>query len=371
MDDSGIPFTFKDPERTRLVGDLIKYRDAVLGQYSASKAKFEADAEAARQRAENDLREQYASLPEEIRKQDYAGIKADFAAAAKRIQYQHQLSLIDPNDPSADTRIKMLNEKFPAKERLDFKDTDDFKTVVAAYNDNNERVTMANNLHDQLLKMKDALDRGDKTLAANIGKTGVMKSINSLQGKDAVSSSEQSTRYQDLLSLPDILIQSGEGGLLKTVLSRVAMAKQKGDSKAYNSAISEWNSLASKAVESDPERFFRTAYDLHNAAVETASRGVDRVVNMSSPYHAEKILKVQRPLVLPEITPSSASAVAPPSASQYAQTAPAVSVGPSGKTTILTGTSQAAPQQQQPQQAAPARSPLEEEMIKRGLLKPR
>jgi hypothetical protein len=370
MDDSGINFTFKDPERARLVGDLTKYRDAVMGQYSAAKAKFEADAEKARQEAENQLKEKYAALPEEIRNQDYAGIRADFSAAAKRIQYNHQLSLIDPNDPSADTRIKMLNERFPAKERLDFKDTDGFKAVIAAYNDNSERVTMANNLHDQLMKMKDAFDRGDKTLAANIGKTGVMKSINSLQGKDAVSSGEQSTRYQDLLSLPDILIQSGEGGFLKTVLSRVAMAKQKGDSKAYNSAISEWNALVSKAVEADPERFFKTAYQLHNAAVKTANDGVQRVIDMSSPYHAEKILKVQRPRILPELAPSSASAVAPPSASPYTQTAPAVSVGQSGKTTILTGTSQAAPQQQ-PQQAAPTRSPLEEEMIKRGLLKPK
>ena len=227
------------------------------------------------------------------------------------------LAEINPTDADFEGKIKLLDKQFPAEGRKTFMETDAYKQVEKQSFDNKERVTMANNLYDQLLKMKAAIDARDLTLAANIGKTGVMKSVNSMQGKDAVSGGEQSTRYQDLLSLPDILIQSGDKSMLKTIMSRMAMAKQKGDNKTYNSALSEWNALATQALDADPVNFYRTAYKLHNAAVDTASRNVDNVIRASSPYHARQ-LQAEKPLRLPpEANPVSQS-----TSTQFTQTAP-------------------------------------------------
>jgi len=317
-------FGLKDPNNIQLAKDLASYREGVVGSYAAAKANQAASAAAQRQQAEDDLRKQYESIPDQNKILPdksglYPAIDHDFKAAAKRIEFNHQRSMIDPNDTAADTRLKMLNEAIPVRERQDFIDTDLYKNVVQENTSNKERVTMANNLHDQLIKMKAALDKGDMLLAANIGKTGVMKSTNSMQGKDAVSPSEQSTRYQDLLSFPDILIQNQQGqSVSKQLLSRMAMAFGK-DQKEFNSLSEKFNGLIAGAIEADPANFYKTVYELHNAAVDTATRNVERVRDMSSPYHA-KLLQANPPLRLPAEAALGTQMVN--TGTQYAQQAP-------------------------------------------------
>ena len=365
---------FKDPKFTESVNSILDYRNSVIYQAAVAKAKRSEQITKAREEAYGALQEEYNGIPEDIRAKNYPAIRHDFDAQTRNIRYQSLLKEIDPNDAGADVRIKMLDKQIPPESRSFFIDTPQYKQVEKQAFDNKERVTMANNLHDQLLRMKAALDAGDKTLAANIGKTGVMKSINSLQGKDAVSSSEQSTRYQDLLSLPDILIQSGDSSILKTVMSRVAMAKQKGDSKAYNSAISEWNALATQSLEADPMRFFKTAYQLHDAAVDTATRNVESVINASSPYHARQ-LQADFPLRLP---PETVVISSQPQASQFTQGAPTAG-GQAASTRVSAGTS--APVATGSQTTAPKTAPasggvspdaleaIRAEMKRRGLIK--
>lgn len=317
MENPVASFGLKDPQNQKLAEDLLRYREGIFGQYQASRQNAVVMAAQARQKAEEDLKAQYLAIPEENR--NYPGIDHDFKAAAKRVEYNHQLSLLNPNDTGFEGNLKILDSKMPAKERQDFVDTDQFKNAVQTNTSNKERVTMANSLHDQLIKMKTALDAGDKVLAANIGKTGVMKTINSLQGKDAVSSGEQSTRYQDLLSLPDILIQQGEGqSPLKALVNRMAMSYQK-DPKEYKNLQDKFNGLVTGAIEADPDRFYKTAYELHNAAADTSDRLVDKVIGMTSPYHAKRLLQADKPVRLPV----EAAPVAPTNApSPYAQTAP-------------------------------------------------
>ena len=365
---------FKDPKFAESVNSILDYRNSIIYQAAVAKANRREQIARAREEALGALQEEYNSIPEDIRAKNYTAIRHDFDAQARNITYQSRLKDIDPNDAGADVRIKMLDKEIPPESRVAFIETPQYKQVEKQAFDNKERVTMANNLHDQLLKMKAALDAGDKTLAANIGKTGVMKSINSLQGKDAVSSSEQSTRYQDLLSLPDILIQSGDSSILKTVMSRVAMAKQKGDSKAYNSAISEWNALATQSLEADPMRFFKTAYQLHDAAVDTATRNVESVINASSPYHARQ-LQADFPLRLP---PETVVISSQPQASQFTQGAPTAG-GQAASTRVSAGTS--APVATGSQTTAPKTAPasggvspdaleaIRAEMKRRGLIK--
>jgi len=361
-------FGLKDPNNIQLAKDLASYREGVVGSYAAAKANQAASAAAQRQQAEDDLRKQYESIPDQNKILPdksglYPAIDHDFKAAAKRIEFNHQRSMIDPNDTAADTRLKMLNEAIPVRERQDFIDTDLYKNVVQENTSNKERVTMANNLHDQLIKMKAALDKGDMLLAANIGKTGVMKSTNSMQGKDAVSPSEQSTRYQDLLSFPDILIQNQQGqSVSKQLLSRMAMAFGK-DQKEFNSLSEKFNGLIAGAIEADPANFYKTVYELHNAAVDTATRNVERVRDMSSPYHA-KLLQANPPLRLPAEAALGTQMVN--TGTQYAQQAPLsipVSTGAASTTsgTVTTGTSQAAPSGVDPA--------LLDVMRKKGLIK--
>lgn len=346
MDNQPVTFGVKNPENQQLLNDLSRYRDAAIIGYTQGRAQSAANLLKSKNKAEEDLKKEFLDIPEEIRNARYPGIDHDFKAAANRIEFNYQMGQLgDMNDTGAATRLSALKERIPESSRKDFIETDLYKNAVQENTSNKERVTMANNLHDQLIRMKAALDAGDMTLAGNIGKTGVMKSVNSLQGKDAVSGGEQSTRYQDLLSLPDILIQSGGGSVLKTILSRVAMAKQKGDEKAYNSAISEWNALASKAVEADPERFYRTAYELHNAAVDTASGNVDRVINMTSPFHAEKYLQAVKPKRLPDLVAPTA---APSNVNPFTQTAPVSAGRPAA---VSSGSTQTSPA---PSQATPS-----------------
>lgn len=373
MDNPVTPFGLKDPKNIQLANDLAKYRDAIIGQYGESKAAAASAAAVARQKAEEDLLQQFSAIPEDVRNGGYPAIDHDFKAARKRIEYQHQLSLIDPNDAAADTRIKILKEKFPEGGMKDFVDTPQYRDAIHENTSNKERYTMAQNLRDQLLEMRKALDAGDFALAANIGKTGIMKSINSLQGKDAVSSGEQSTRYQDLLSLPDILIQSGDQSVAKTIFSRLAMAVQKNDRKEFESATAKWNELYAKSIEADPENFYRTAARLHSAAADTIDDNVKRIIGMSSPYHA-KLMQANFANRLPEFQPQSTQA----SPSQFAQTAPVTTtVGQGGKTTVISsGSAQTAPAQPQKPQQAPASggaSPetleaIRAEMKRRGLI---
>jgi hypothetical protein len=368
MADEVITFGLQDPKNIQLANDLAKYREGVLGSYAAAKASQAASAAALRQKAEDDLRKQYEAIPDQNKILPdksglYPAIDHDFKAAAKRIEFNHQRAMIDPNDTAADTRLKMLNEALPVKERQDFIDTDLYKNAVQENTSNKERVTMANNLHDQLLKMKAAIDKGDMVLAANIGKTGLMKSVNSMQGKDAVSPSEQNTRYQDLLSFPDILIQNTQGqSVAQQLLSRMAIAYGK-DKKEFNSLSDQFTGLIKGSIEADPVQFYKTVYELHNAAVDTADRNVDRVVNMTSPYHA-KLMQANKPQRLPAEAALGTQMVN--TGTQYAQTAPIgipVSTGAASTTsgTVTTGTSQAAPSGVDPA--------LLDVMRKKGLIK--
>ena len=247
------PFGLKDPADVQLVNDLLKYREAMFNRYAESRRNAEAMADAAKQKAEQDLKQQYLDIPEDVRKAGYPAIDHDFKAAAKRIEYQHQLALIDPNDAGADTRIKILKERFPEAVMKDFVDTQQYRDAVHENTTNKELYTIAQNLRDQLIRMRKALDDGDVSLAANIGKMGVMKTINSLQGKDI---------------------------------------------KEFGSTMSKWNDLYSKSIEADPENFYRTAAQLHAAAADTIDQNVNRIIGMSSPYHA-KLMQANRADRLP------------------------------------------------------------------------
>jgi hypothetical protein len=367
-------YGLKDPQNAEMANKLLEFKQAAMDQYANARSNAAAQAANAKQMAEDDLKKQFEAIPNESKiipdeKRLYPAIEHDFNAAAKRIQFNHQLSLINPTDAGADTRIKLLNERMPAKERQDFVDTDLFKSAEQENTSNKERVTMANNLYDQLLKMKSALDSGDNALAANIGKTGIMKSINSLQGKDAVSPSEQATRYQELLSLPDLLIQNTTGqSTLNTLIQRMAMTYQK-DNKSYNNAADQLNALAKGAIEADPSRFYRIAYELHNAAADTASRNVERVVKRTSPYHA-KLMQANMPQRLPE----QAAPTAQPASSTsipYGQTAPlGTPVSGGGSSAVSAGTTQApqVPSQNAPRGVDPA---LLERMKELGIAPPR
>jgi hypothetical protein len=361
--DKPLNFGFSDPKNVELANDLARYKESVISQYAIAKQQQAAQAATAKQKAEADLQQQFLAIPESDR--FFPAIEHDFKAAAKRIDFNHQLSLLNPQDPGFDGQVKLINERMPAKERQDFVDTDLYKNAVHENTSNKERVTMADALHDQLLRMKAALDAGDKTLAANIGKTGVMKTINSLQGKDAVSASEQSTRYQDLLSLPDIVIQNSQGqSILQQLASRMAIAYGK-DKKEFNNLSDQFNGLVKGSIEADPENFYKTAYELHNAAATTAERNVDRVISMTSPYHAKR-MQANKPQRLPAEAVITPQATGP---SPYAQTAPLgipVSTGASGA--VSTGTAQTSA----PTQQAPSGLNLQqiiEERKRRGLIK--
>ena len=322
------PFGLKDPADVQLVNDLLKYREAMFNRYAESRRNAEAMADAAKQKAEQDLKQQYLDIPEDVRKAGYPAIDHDFKAAAKRIEYQHQLALIDPNDAGADTRIKLLKERFPEASMKDFVDTQQYRDAVHENSANRERYTIAQNLRDQLLQMRKALDDGDVALAANIGKMGVMRTINSLQGKDI---------------------------------------------KEFGSTMSKWNDLYSKSIEADPENFYRTAAELHGAAADTIDGNVKRIIGMSSPYHA-KLMQANFADRLPEFQPQSTQA----GSSQFAQTAPTRTAGQGGKTTVIfSGSAQAATAQPQKPQQAPVSvgvSPetmeaIRAEMKRRGLIK--
>lgn len=303
MDDPSKTFGLTDPQHLKAANDILQFMDTAAAQAAIARARKQQAVAAQRDQALNAIEAEYQSLPEELRSYPYPAIRQDFQAQRHEILFQTKLQDLNPNDPAFENKLKALKEEFPAETRKPFIHTELYKQVEKDNADNKERVTMANNLYDQLTRMKVALDAGDRELAASIGKTGVMKSINSLQGKDAVSASEQSTRYQDLLSLPDIYIQSEVGqSMLKQFLSRMAMAKQSGDTNEYQSAMQKFNALVEKSIEAHPDKFYKTAYQLHNAAADTADRLVDRVIRASSPLHAQRYLQAEKPLRLPSDT---------------------------------------------------------------------
>jgi hypothetical protein len=194
------------PEYAATLRQVEGLRNAQMQGYRAMQEASIIDASKAKAAAKQSLDEQYLAIPEGIRNGMYPGIETDRQAALNRLEFNHQIALINQNDPGASVLMEKAKSMYPEDTRKDFKDTSAYKFAQQETHAFQERKNIAGMLGDQLDRMRDALEKGDKQLAINIGKTGVMKTTNSLVSKDAVGASEQNTRYQDLLSLPDVLI---------------------------------------------------------------------------------------------------------------------------------------------------------------------
>lgn len=280
------------PEKdAALIQGLQEYRQ---GQMSALRQQREAqvvESYKAKNAALKAVQDQYNQIPDEIKQKDFPAIKHDMNAAANRIEFNHQMGLIDPNDPSKEFKLSILKEQFPEKDRVNFIDTPQYKSAEADWTRNRERYDITNALGDQLIQMRSLLNEGTpeaKRKATDVAKEGIMKTVNSLQGKDAVSLGEQLTRYLPLLSIPDVAAQTGKGMFdLNLWVQKLKQAQGERDEKRQESLMSQMNDLMGKAFETYPEQFYDTTAKLYNSAADTSNNNAKRAENMTSPYHRQ------------------------------------------------------------------------------------
>jgi hypothetical protein len=295
----------EDPLFSKLKGTLSSENQAVLEAArgireqqlkSYSDAKMAESVDLAKKR--NEALQQHdasfiQSIPEEVRAAKYPGIEWDYNAGKNAINYQYQLGRVDLRDPGASSKISIIDKTNPEDQRKPFNQTEDYKFAQKDWHAGHEPYRIATSLGDQMMQMRKHLDAGDREAALDIAKSGLMKTVNSIQGKDAVSLGEQMTRFGSVITAPEYALQSG--GNLLTTIGGYLISKGKMSEKDGKDVSDKIRDAIDVSFNADPDRFYKMSTGIYEAAKDTANQHVTRIENMTSPFHAKAMGAVKLP----------------------------------------------------------------------------
>jgi hypothetical protein len=218
----------------------------------------------------------------------------DYNSGKNAIEFNYRLDSLDPRDPAYSARASVVEKQIPEDQRKQFIQTKQYSDAVNDWHAGREPNRIATALGDQMVQMKKYLDLGDREGALDIAKGGLMKTVNSIQGKDALQLGEQMTKCGMIITGPEYGLQAG-GGWLENI-GRMLMAKGQSNSDKEKTDISgRIKDAFDLTFNADPDRFYKMSTGIYQAAKETANQHVTRIENMTSPFHAKAMGAVKLP----------------------------------------------------------------------------